>query len=133
MRRSRGSNAPSKRGATSRATFRTTTWAAPTLEKRCTATRCAASRKRWKSSRAIHWRARPSKRFAAWSTEKKVDSRQLKVQSKTNPLKNDGRVRRSQLIVPIGLDLRSRVARELRLKVQGQTKPFHIRRRCANS
>jgi len=49
---------PRRRAATSRVTFRTTTWAAPTLEKRCTATPYAASRKRWRSSRATRWLSR---------------------------------------------------------------------------
>jgi tetratricopeptide (TPR) repeat protein len=66
MKPFRGSNGPSKPGATSRATFRITTWAVPISEKSCTARRSAASRKRWKSSRAIRWRARRSLLSAAW-------------------------------------------------------------------
>jgi len=46
--------------------FLITTWVAPILEKRCTATPYAASRKRWRSSRAIHRRSRRWLRFAAW-------------------------------------------------------------------
>jgi tetratricopeptide (TPR) repeat protein len=57
---------PRKPAATSRAIFRTTIWAARISEKKCTATRCAASRKRCKSSRAIPWRSRRSILCAAW-------------------------------------------------------------------
>src|SRR6266571_129627 len=76
--RSRGSSAPSKRGATSRGTSRITTWAVHISAKRCTAKRCAASKKRWKSSRATHSRARHLLPSAAWSTEK-VFRRQFQV------------------------------------------------------
>src|SRR5229473_281280 len=62
-----------KRAATSRGIFLITIWAARILAGKCTDARCAASRKRCRSSRAIRRRARRWNLCAAWSTEEPAE------------------------------------------------------------